>query len=93
MPDYDQVLEKSALRLYKLKANIHVWQIQQYIDDLRAKWKPKMKTLEGKPYTGPTPKEEPFDLLFWDEFQLKWTHKEMAFKGHVFNKVKELLNR
>lgn len=93
MPDYDQGLEKSLERLQKLKANIHVWQIQNYIDELRAKWKPKTKNSEFEIYHGSKKGDIESTTLYWDELSLKWTTKESAFKGYVFKKVSEFLNK
>jgi len=33
-----------------------------------------------------------FHTLYWDEYRYNWTSKEIAFRGHLFKKVQEIVN-
>lgn len=85
---FEDEMTVSNERLKKLKVNVHIWALQNCIDQLKAQWKPKMKTLDGIPYDEPNPIEEPCNVLYWDVSNAKWTNRDAAFKSYVFSVIK-----
>lgn len=76
-------------RLKKLKANIHTWAMQKYIDELRENWKPLTQTNEVEIYHGSKKGDIVEYKLYFDERTLKWTTKEIAFQSYVMKHLKE----
>lgn len=90
---YQNQLEESYLKLQKLKANIHTQALLEYVDKVKKVWKPKTKQFTGMHYHGSKSGDEETVTLYFDEYSLEWTTEEMAFRGYLFNKVKEVLNK
>lgn len=84
MSEFNEELTVSTDRLKKLKANIHIWSMQSCIDQIKQSWKPKMRTLDCQAYEGAVKGDEPFDVLYWDVANAKWTHRNAALKSHIF---------
>lgn len=91
MPDYEAIRDESMLRLQKLKANIQVCKIQKLVEELRSEWKPKIQISEFEIYHGSQKGEVKSITLYWDEYKSVWTSKEAAFRGYVFNAIKEFI--
>ena len=70
-----EILLQNMSRLDKLKANIHLHPIQNYVAFLRDKWKPQTMQFKHNSET---------ITYYWDEYNHNWTIEEMAFKGYVF---------
>lgn len=91
MADFETIRDQSMERLQKLKANIHVWKILEYIDNLRKKWKPKTRISEFEVYHGSQKGDIKLITQYWDEYRCVWTDREAAFKGYVFKSVSEII--
>ena len=89
---FEDELEESRARLGKLKANVHVWAIQMYIDELRKKWRPKIKEIEGPVYHGSKADDIAKHTLYWDVINCKWDSKENAFRSYVIRTLQGVIS-
>ncbi|MFD2741942.1 MULTISPECIES: hypothetical protein [Sphingobacterium] len=78
----EEVLLQNMTDLDKLKANIYINSIQNYIDILRKNWNPQTLTVQGRTGEG---------LLYWDVYNLNYTIENMAFKGYVFKNISSVM--
>lgn len=81
----DQVKYQNMSRQDRLKPNIYVGVIRDYVAHLRDKWIPKTKEMDsddGEMFT-----------MYYDEYHDVWTTEDIAFKGHVFKKVSRIINK
>lgn len=88
---FEQEKEESAHHLENIKSNLHMLNLQKYIEDLRANWKPKTQAEEVEIYHGSKKGDIEKVTYYWDVHRLNWTYKEAAFRGYVFNKIKEFI--
>jgi hypothetical protein len=89
---YQSELEEEYTRLQKLKYSVHVDAIKKFVADLRKRWRPRTKEIQGPVYHGSKQGEEDPHTLYWDELNNEWTTKEFAFQGHLLRKVKDIIN-
>lgn len=76
-------------RLKKLKANILIWAMHKYIDELRETWKPLTQINEVEIYHGSKKGDIVKHKLYFDERTLMWTTKEIAFQSYLMKNLKE----
>lgn len=88
---FEDELEDNRARLGKLKANVHVWAIQQYIDLLKSKWTPQTKVIEGPVRHGSSVDESTF-TQYWDVVNCQWTSKEKAFRAYVMRTLEGVIS-
>lgn len=74
----EEVLLQNMSQLDKLKANIHINAMQNFIEFLRKKWNPETLEVRGKNDTG---------LLYWDEYNHTYSIKQTAFQGFIFKNI------
>ncbi len=89
---YQSELEEEYTRLQKLKYSVYVDAIKKFVADLRKRWRPRTKEIQGPVYHGSKQGEEDPHTLYWDELNSAWTTKEFAFQGYLLKKVKDLIN-
>lgn len=65
--------------------------LQIMVDHLRREWEPKTKPSEFEIYHGSQKGEVKSIIKYWDEYKCTWTDKESAFRGYVFNAIKEFI--
>lgn len=67
--------------------------LQIMVEHLRSEWKPKTKPSEFEIYHESQKGEVKSIIKYWDEYKCTWTDKEAAFRGYVFKKITEILNK
>ncbi len=90
---YQSDLEDEHIRFQKLKLNIHLDNLQRFVQEVKKQWVPKTKEVEGQFYHGSSKGMDLKILLYWDELRCTWTTKELAFQGHLLKVITELLNK
>lgn len=88
---FEDELEENRARLEKLKANVHVCAIRQYIDELKRKWHPSTKLIEGPIHHGSKKDDISESTLYWDVVNAKWTDKESAFRAYLMRKLEGMM--
>lgn len=88
---YNDQLEEEFDRVNRLKANLHLRAIQDYLKEARRKWKPKTTEIEASDRTRFADGDSESGTLYFDEYNLVWTSKDIAFKGHVFKQISEIV--
>lgn len=83
---YDELIE-SKLRLEKLKLNIQIDNLKKLIQDLKSKWKPKTRLIEGKLIHGSKAGDEIQFTQYFDECSCEWVTEEVAFRGYIIKKI------
>ena len=88
---YNDQLEEEFDRINRLKANLHLTAIQDYLTEARRKWKPRTTEIEASDRTRFAEGDSQSTTLYFDEYNLVWTSKDIAFKGHVFKLISEIV--
>lgn len=88
---YNDQLEEEFDRINRLKANLHLTAIQDYLIEARRKWKPRTTEVEHSERMRFADGDSESTTLYFDEYNLVWTSKDIAFKGHVFKQISEIV--
>ena len=89
--DYKAQLTEEMDRITRIKANLHLKAIQDYLNEARRKWKPRITEVEASDRTRFSDVDSESATLYFDEYNLVWTSKDIAFKGHVFKQISEIV--
>ena len=81
---YEELIE-NRLRLEKLKLNIQLDNLKNYVKSLKEKWKPKTRINNGLLVHGSKSGDEIQFTQFYDEYSCEWTTEEAAFRGFILN--------
>ncbi|NQD71646.1 hypothetical protein HP439_13030 [Sphingobacterium shayense] len=81
----EELKRQNLSRHAKLEPNVYVSVIQSYIALLRASWQPKTKEI--------TDRDGELMTIHYDEYNDVWTTEDIAFKGHVFKKVSQIIKK
>lgn len=84
---YEEQLDEERLRLQKLQLNIQTSNLNKVIEELREKWKPETKEVEGWKHGG----ESVHERVFYNPFTETWTTKHLAFRGFVLDEISKKL--
>ncbi len=90
---YQSDLEDEHTRLQKLKLNIHLDNLQRFVQEVKKQWIPRSKEIEGQFYHGSSKGLDLKVSLYWDELRCIWTTKELAFQGYLLKVIQELLDK
>lgn len=88
---YNDQLEEEFDRINRVKANLHLTAIQDYLTEARRKWKPRTTEIEHSERMRFADGDSENATLYFDEYNLVWTSKDIAFKGHVFKQISEIV--
>lgn len=89
---YNETLSESRLRLEKLKLNIQIISLKNYVQSLKEYWKPRTRIYQGKLVHGSKSGDEINFTQFYDEYTCEWTSEENAFRGYVLKTCLKKVN-
>jgi len=67
-------------------------EIEEFISGMLPEIKLKEKKESGCGYHGSSKDEIRSYTLYWDEYTLNWTTRELAIKGYIFSRISGVIN-
>lgn len=89
---HDEQLTESRLRLDKLKLNLQLNSLKNYVQSLKEHWEPKTRIYQGRLVHGSKKEDEIEFVQYFDVFSGEWTTEEIAFRGYVLNSCSQKHN-
>jgi len=86
-------MEHEFERIQKLKVNVFTSILPAIIENERKIWRPKTKVIEGPVNHGSKAGDVEPHTLYWDPYNYEWTNKERAFRGNLFRKLVDVINK